>query len=159
MTQNNAIVKVTDVQLETIKHPKGDRLAMRDAKGKFAKTALVHAQKDVKDAQKFLAEVDPEHGKSRKEVLREALYKGAIEAAKNPKGLGNSTKVAQFFEEESGNTKAKESLMTDDNMKQQITTVQIFIPPDIKPMEERPPEKTKPSFAEVLGIETAPKKE
>lgn len=38
-----------------------------------------------------------------------------------------------------------------------FTTVYISLP-DTKPMEERPAEKTQPSFAEVIGITTDPQK-
>jgi hypothetical protein len=131
----------------------GERAMIRGANGRFVKHTTFSAQKDAKEAQRFLAQKDPETGMSRKQSLREAVYKGAIKAADEPKALGNAVKAVQMFEDESGHTKAKNELLSDQSHIQQPVKI-VIIPfiEGIKPMEERPAEKTRPSFADAEVI-------
>lgn len=131
----------------------GERAMIRGAHGRFVKHTTFSAQKDAKEAQQFLTEKDPETGMSRKQSLREAVYKGAIKAADEPKALGNAVKVIQMFEDESGHTKAKNELLSDQSHIQQPVKV-VIIPmiEGLKMQEEKPPEKTRPSFADAEVI-------
>lgn len=159
-----ALVKTEDARVETLRHPQGDRLAVRKTNGQFTKLTTAVAAKDARDAQNFLAEkVKDELGneRTRKAHLREALYSGAIKASQSDKGLGPAVKSFEALNEDAALTQAKESMITSANQEVQnpVRIVMINMPvimnPDIIDLDVKKPEKKKqPSFAEVLDIRT-----
>jgi hypothetical protein len=163
-----ALVKTEDVRVESIRHPQGDRLAVRAANGKFTKLTTAVAARDARDAQNFLAEkVKDELGneRTRKAHLREALYSGAIKASQSDKGLGPAVKSFEALNEDAALTQAKESMITSANQEVQnpVRIVMINMPtlmvPEIQD-GDKPKERPKaPSFAEVLDIRTNPPQE
>jgi len=160
-----AIVKSEDIRVETLRHPQGDRLAVRKTNGQFTKLTTAVAAKDARDAQNFLAEkVKDELGneRTRKAHLREALYSGAIKASQSDKGLGPAVKSFEALNEDAALTQAKESMITSANQEVQnpVRIVMISMPtlmvPEIQD-GDKPKERPKaPSFAEVLDIRTNP---
>src|ERR1039458_2307872 len=119
-----------DLRIEKVKAntKTGEREIVRAQSGKFAKSSTLAASLDAKESQKFLREVDPDLGVTRKHAMRQALYKAALKPTE--KSLGSCVKVAEFFEKESGNTDAKESMITQANqeVKQPFNIVFVSLP-------------------------------
>jgi hypothetical protein len=158
-----------DLRIEKVKAntKTGEREIVRSQSGKFAKSSTLAAALDAAASQKFLRETDPELGVTRKHAMREALYKAALKPTE--KSLGSCVKVAEFFEKESGNTDAKESMLAEANkdIRTPINAIFITLPnlndPTVHDFEKEVREKAErtakgPSFAEVLDIRTDPVK-
>lgn len=164
-TQTEALATVGDARIERVKksNGQGDRLAIRAANGKFTRLVTAVAAKDARDAQNFLTEkVKDANGveASRKQHLRQALFDGAIDAAKNPKGLGNAVKAFDSLNEDAALTQAKESLLQDtSNIKPPLTVVVVpmignMMHPDVVDASKQSESATKkkPSFADDPNI-------
>ena len=159
-----ALTTVGDLRLEKVKAntKTGERDIVRAQNGKFVKAATLAAALDAKESQAFLREIDPDEGMSRKQAIRNALYRAALHPTE--KSLGSCVKVAEFFENESGNTLAKERVLADQTQETNpIKIVMVNMPtlmvPEIQD-GDKPKERSKaPSFAEVLDIRTNPPRE
>lgn len=153
-----ALVKANteEVRLEKIRksNAQGEREIARAASGRFVRHSTASAQRSAKKVQQFLAETDPDTGKSRQDSLLDAAYEGALKAAKEPKALGNAVKAVEMLDEISGHAKVREQQLADQShIQQPFKTVYIGVPvllnPEIIKEEDLLRDtKTKPSFAE-----------
>jgi hypothetical protein len=154
-----ALVKTNgDLRLEKVKAntKTGEREIVRAQNGKFVKAATLAAALDAKESQAFLREIDPDEGMSRKQAIRNALYKAALKPTE--KSLGSCVKVAEFFENESGNTLAKERVLADQTQETNpIRIVMVNMPVLMNPEVldgDKPQERPKaPSFADSEVIQ------
>lgn len=164
-----ALVNTEDLRIEAIKknNGQGDRIAVRAASGRFTKATTAVAAADAKAAQQFLiTKVKNEVGEelSRKAHLREALYSGAISAAKSDKGIGGAVKAFEALNVDAGLVAAKESMIQAANQEElHPVRVVIMIAPQIMHPEvidgdKKPAEKKAPSFAEAEMIYTNPQR-
>jgi hypothetical protein len=166
-----AITVQPDIRVEAVKksNGQGERVAIRAANGKFTKLATAVAAKDARQGQEFLLEkIKNEAGLelTRKQHLRNALYEGAIAAAKEPRALGNSVKSFQALNEDAALTQAKENMLQSANQEvtNPIRVVVINCPEnmlhkEIVNLDEKKPEERKtPSFIDA-EFKTNPRQE
>ena len=156
-TKTEALVKqnTDSPELVTVKNRDGkERLAAR-AKGRFVSVAQAQALATQKSVLKILKTTD-ETGKDLHSRVIESQLKVAEENT-SAKNLGGVSKLLEHVDEISGAKAAREALAQDIN--QPIVPRVIYVPTMmyVKPMEERPTEKTRPSFAEVESVYTNPK--
>ena len=143
---------ISGVKLEHVKNNSGTGtvMRMRAADGKFVATTKHAARRDAVQTQKFLAEIDPDTGKSRNDSLLEALYKEAL--ACTEKSLGSGVKVAEMLDNKAGFTKVKQEVLSDQSHVQQPVRVVIIECPDLMNNtvydgDHPTPSPTEPSWA------------
>ena len=155
--QTEALVKQDALPaLEVVKNRDGsDRLAARQ-KGRFTKTANARVLATQKSIEKILHLPD-DSGKTQLERIITTQAKVAEENT-DARNLGAVTKFIEVTDEISGTKAAREALTEKLNESVIPRVIVIRIPEGIKPMEERPPAVTKPSWldAEVVQQNPAP---
>ncbi len=161
-SQNETALVAQDVQLEKVKnaHGTGEVMRARNAQGRFVRTTTASATKDTHATQKFLAEVDPTTGKSRRQSLLEAAYDGALEAAKEPRALGNVVKVIEALDIQAGHAKVRDTMLSDQSHVHQpvrvvvIPVVSTMMNKEVIDGDKPKPEKAQPTFVDAEVIST-----